>query len=117
LAYESLLKDAESPTESIANFLAQLYFEKENYETASKFMDITRYPQRYNKKYELFLIVESEKFNSHILDDLNTMPLSLSPLNVTVVLIDNLKQLVDNTWKDIENILIEKYKPDGITTT
>jgi hypothetical protein len=115
LAYESLLKDAESPTESIANFLAQLYEFKEDYETAYKFMEITKNPQKYNKKYELFLIVETKKFNKRILDDLNAMQSPLSPLNITIVLIDNLKQLVDSTWKDIENILIEKFKTNEST--
>jgi hypothetical protein len=117
LAYRSLLKDAESPTESIADFLAKLYSFKGDYETADKFMDIVKNPQKYNKKYELFLIVESKKFSAYMLDDLIALSPVLSPLNVVVVLIDNLKQLVDNTWKDIENILIEKYKSNGAIMT
>lgn len=114
LAYNSLLKDASSPSDAIVNFLYKLYIFKENYEIANKFKDIMKNPQKYNKKYELFLIVESKKFSMNMLDDLNSLKPTLSPLNVTVVLIDNLKQLVENTWKDIENILIEKYKTNGI---
>jgi len=114
LAYNSLLKDAESPSDAIINFLYKLYIDKEKYETANKFKDIMKNPDKYNKKYEIFLIVESTKFNTNMLDDLNSLKPNLSPLSVTVVLIDNLKQLVENTWKDIENILIKKYKTDGI---
>jgi len=109
LAYKSLQKDAESPTESIINFLYKLYIEKEDFETANKFRDIMKNPQNYNKKYELFLIVETTKFNEQMLRDLNGLPPTLSPLNVTVVLIDNLKQLVKNTWQDIENVLVDRY--------
>lgn len=59
-AHNSLLKDEQSPTESIADFLARLYFEKEDYVTASKFKDIVKNPQNYNRNFELFLIVEYE---------------------------------------------------------
>lgn len=110
LAYKSLLKDAGAPSESLMDFLARLYLHKEDYETAKKFMDMVKNPQNYNSKYELFLIVEKHKFKDHMLDALNSLPPTLDPLNVTIVLIDNLKQLVDNTWKDIETVLIEKYK-------
>ena len=109
LAYKSLQKDAESPTESIINFLYKLYIEKEDFETANKFRDIMKNPQNYNKKYKLFLIVETTKFNEQMLSELNGLPPTLSPLNVTVVLIDNLKQLVKNTWQDIENVLVDRY--------
>jgi len=116
LAYNSLLKDAESPSDAIVNFLYKLYIEKEKYKTADKFKDIMKNPHKYNKKYEIFLIVESTKFNTNMLDELNLLQPTLYPLNVTIVLIDNLKQLVENTWKDIENILIKKYKTDGNTS-
>jgi len=114
LAYKSLVKDAGSPTDSLLDFLARLYFELKEYETSKKFMDMINNPQRYNKKYELFLIVESRKFKSCMLDDLNSLSPSLSPLNVTIVLVDDLKNLVKNSWKDIENVLVEKYKKEAL---
>ena len=113
LAYQSLYKDEQSPTESIADFLERLYFEKEDYDTASKFKDIVKNPNNYNRKFELFLIVEKDNFErkaDEILSELNELPPKLDPLKVTVVLIDNLKKLIDITWQDIENILIEKLK-------
>lgn len=107
-AYNSLYKDEQSPTESIADFLEKLYFEKKDYVTASKFKDIVKNPQNYNRNFELFLIVEKSKFIDEILQELNDLPPELEPLNITLVFIDNLSDLVKNTWKDIENILIEK---------
>ncbi|MCK5146822.1 DUF1837 domain-containing protein [bacterium] len=107
-AYKSLYKDELSPTESIADFLERLYFEKEDYVTASKFKDIVKNPQNYNRNFELFLIVEKSKFIDEILKELNDLPPELEPLNITLVLIDNLSDLIKKTWQDIENILIEK---------
>lgn len=107
-AYQSLYKDEQSPTETIANFLEQLYFEKEDYDAATKFQDIVKNPNNYNRKFELFLIIEKSKFIDEILKELNGLPPKLNPLNVTIVFIDNLGKLVKETWGDIENVLIKK---------
>jgi hypothetical protein len=109
-AHNSLLKDELSPTESIADFLERLYVEKGDYDTALKFKDIVKNPQNYNKKFELFLIVEKDKFTDIILNELNNLPPKLDPLNVTIVLIDNLGSLVNKTWHDIETVLVDKVK-------
>jgi len=108
LAHNSLLKDEQAPTESIADFLERLYVEKEDYATASKFKDIVKNPQNYNRKFELFLIVEKDNFREEILTDLNNLPPQLNPLSVTMIFIDNLSDLVDRTWKDIESVLVER---------
>lgn len=107
-AHNSLLKDEQSPTESIADFLERLYFEKKDYNTASKFKDIVKNPQNYNKKFELFLIVEKDKFVDAILTDLNKLPPQLEPLTVTIIFIDSLSDLVNRTWDDIESVLVNK---------
>lgn len=108
LAYKSLEKDASSPTSSIANFLEMFYFEKEDFDNANKFKDITRFPQRYNSYFEIFLIFEKSNFRKILLDELEALPPKLSPLKVTLVFVDNLKQLVEKTWQDIEEILVQK---------
>lgn len=107
-AHNSLLMDVNSPTESIADFLERLYFEKKEYNTASKFKDMVKNPQNYNKKFELFLIVEKVNFTADLLIELNSLPPQLDPLNVTIVLIDNLSDLVNRTWLDIEDALVNK---------
>lgn len=108
-AHNSLLKDEQSPTESIADFLERLYVEKEDYDTASKFKDLVKNPQNYNKKFELFLIVEKDNFVEEILTELNELPPQLEPLSVTIVFIDNLSALVNRTWEDIESVLVDKF--------
>lgn len=108
LAHNSLLKDEQSPTESIADFLERLYVEKGDYDTASKFKDIVKNPQNYNRKFELFLIVEKDKFVKEILTELNELPPKLNPLSVTIIFIDDLSSLVNRTWEDIESVLVDK---------
>lgn len=113
LAYKTLLIDSQSPTESIADFLERLFFEKEEYEKALKFKDIIKHPENYQKKYEVFLIVEKNNFIKkmrEILEELNNLSPKLDPLNITIVLIDNLEKLINRTWENIEKTLIEILK-------
>ena len=107
-AYKSLEKDNFSPTSSIANFLEMLYFEKEDFDNADKFKNITRFPQNYNSYFEIFLIFEKNNYRDILLDELETLPSKISPLRVTLIFVDNLKQLVNDTWQDIEEILVNK---------
>jgi hypothetical protein len=111
-AYKSLEKDANSPTSSIANFLELLYFEKNDFENSNKFKDIIKNPQNYTSYYEIFLIIERDKFNEILLDALDVLPPILSPINVTLVFIDELKELVRKTWQDIEEVLVRKINGD-----
>lgn len=113
IAHGSLKKDADSPTDSIADFLERLYFEKEDFENAGKFKDIIKNPRRYQRYYEIYLIVEGTKFDDKILDELNSLPPQLNPLKITVVLVDNLANLVQKTWTDIEDALISRLNIGG----
>ena len=111
-AHNSLAKDELSPTESIADFLERLYVFKEDYVNASKFRDIVKNPQNYNKKYELFLIIEQKNYIEDIITELDKLDNQLSPLNVTLVFIDNLGKLVKSTWEDIESVILKKYQSE-----
>lgn len=95
-AHNSLLKDKNSPTEGIIDFLSRYYYEKGDLNSSSKYHHIIINPGSYNKKFELFFIGEKKSFSESILDDLNTLPPQLSPLNVTVVLIDGFGSLVSD---------------------
>ena len=106
-AYNTLLKDEKSSTETIADFLERLFFERGEYDEAMKFKNIVKNPQDYNRVFELFFIIEKSNFIEDILKELNNRPPELKPLNVTIVFIDKLKQLVENTWQDIENSLVK----------
>ena len=106
IAHNTLLKDEKAPTESIALFLFQLYLEKGDYDNVYKGKDIIKNPQKYNRHFELFFIIERDNFIEEILQELNALPPQSSPLRITIIFIDNLKQLVNNTWQDIENSLV-----------
>jgi len=93
-AHNSLLKDQQQPNEAIADFLNRYYLEFGDQASAAKYFDIVMNPGDYNKGFELFFIIESTKFNTAILDDLENLPPGLSPLNVTIVLIKDLAKLI-----------------------
>lgn len=104
IAHNSLLKDEQIPSEGIADFLGRYFFELGDFDSSSKYMDIVKNPQDYNKKYELFFIIEQSKFISDILTELNSLPTTLNPLRVTVVLISGLGRLIIET----QNLAIEQ---------
>jgi hypothetical protein len=58
------------------------------------------------------LIVEQKKFTEILLNALDELPPTLSPLNVTLVFVDGLKELVEKTWQDIEEVLVQKINGD-----
>ena len=93
-AYNSLLKDEKTPNEGIANFLSNYYYEINDYDAASKYSAIVNHPERYNRNFELFFVIEKAKYIDAIIDDLQNSHPTLSPLCVTVVLIDQLGRLI-----------------------
>lgn len=112
IAHNSLLKDENSPTESIADFLERLFFEKGDYNEAKKFKDIVKNPDQYKRNFEMFFIIDNKNFDEVILEDLNNLPPILKPLNVTLIFIDDLKALIQKTWQDIEKTLVKILKDD-----
>ena len=101
IAHDSLLKDEQAPTEAIADFLARYYFDIGDYDNSRKYFDIVDNSHNYDRYFELFFIIEKDKYIKDILVDLHNLPPRLEPLRITVVLIDNLKVLVKNTWENL----------------
>lgn len=110
LAHNSLLKEQSAPTEAIADFLVRYHVEHKDYTKAAKYRDIVLNPDKYPKKFELFFIIEKDKYIDDIVSELNALPPQLLPLNVTIVFIDNLKNLIEESWKDIEMIVGQLIK-------
>lgn len=124
-AYESLVRDEEKPTETIANFLSNYYFEqaevlftndaddqaKKFYDISTQFAEIVKNPQNYNRSFEIILIIEKSYFKEIIIKKLDALSLKLSPLEITIVLIDNLGDLVTNSYKNAEDIAVKKVFP------
>lgn len=112
IAHNSLAKDESAPTESIAEFLSRLFFEIGKLNEAKKFKDIVKNPQNYKRNFEMFFIIESKNFDKKILDELNNLSPQLAPLRVTLIFIEDLQALVQNTWNDIESVLVKLLKDE-----
>jgi hypothetical protein len=112
VAHNSLLKDENSPTEAIAEFFERLFFEKRNFDEAKKFKDMVKNPQNYKRNFEMFFIIDKDNFDMKILDELNVLPPQLDPLKVTLIFIEDLQNLVQNTWDDIESALVKLLKDE-----
>jgi hypothetical protein len=98
-AHNSLLKDESNSNEGIADFLCKYFYDKEDFDKSTQYGDIVKSPKSYNRNFELFFIIESKEYIKEILDDLEKLPPALKPLNTTVVLIANLKDLVTEIHK------------------
>jgi len=96
-AHNSLLKDEQTPTEGIADFLARYYFEMCDFDESSKYQKIVKNPYQYNRNFELFFVIETRRFITDILDELENLPPTLKPLRITVVLINELRRLTLET--------------------
>ena len=111
LAHNSLLKDNNAPSEMLADFLMRYYIDRNQFDMAAKFSDIVQNPSKYNRKFELFFIVEENKYTDKIFEELNDLPPQLDPLRVTVIIIKDLQKLIDDTWSDIELRLVNLIIP------
>lgn len=97
IAHNSLLSSESSPNEQIADHLSRYFHEIGDFERSDKYFDIVRNPLNYKRNFELFFIIDHDKYICDILDDLHCLPPSLNPLNVTIVLIKNLGRLIIET--------------------
>jgi len=111
IAHNSLMKDEQAPNEFIADFLARNYYETQEWAKATQYSDIVKNPLKYKKAYELFFIVDDKSTLTDILNDLEHLPPTLTPLRTTVVLIKDLARLlviakkaaIDTTIKKVYN--------------
>jgi hypothetical protein len=98
IAHNSLQKDENVPNEGIADFLSRKFYEEGDNDKSLLYHDIVKNPSNYTKNYELFFILEKSAYLSVILDDLEKLPPTLKPLSVTVVLLDNLRQITETVY-------------------
>jgi hypothetical protein len=57
-------------------------------------------------------MIDSKNFDIKILEELNVLPPQLDPLKVTLIFIEDLQALVQNTWDDIESVLVKLLKDE-----
>ncbi len=97
-AHNGLSNDMASGHDGIADFLMRYYSELKDFDKAKKYHNIILNPKQYNKLYELFFIVDKTAYKEEVLSDLEAMPPTLKPLNITLVLLDNFRALVDKCY-------------------
>ena len=110
-AHNSLKNDI--PNEYIADFLQRYYYEfaeayiergfeseaNKCYEISDKYGQIRNYPKNYTRTFEIVLLLEKSKYKENILEMLHTLPPSIEPLEVTVILISNIKSITEKTYE------------------
>ncbi|MBP3367682.1 MAG: hypothetical protein J6K96_11970 [Treponema sp.] len=104
IAYKSLEKDMLSDTETILDFMSRFYFETHEYEKSDRFSDLVDGASTVDKSYEIFVITDSNVLSKNyqqLLSELHSIHKKISPLSVTFVFIDNLKELMTDTWNTI----------------
>lgn len=102
-AYESLYRDNGESLPDIIDFISRLFYFQGNFEMADKFDDVFSNMEKYGKEFQIFLIFDKKLWKEDILEILNDIPPELENLFVTVVLIDGLRDLIDETY----NLTIE----------
>lgn len=111
VAYNSLEKDIDSSRETILDYMSRLYLEKEDYKKAQLFSDLVEQKKTIDKSFKIFIITDSsiikdketdnEKDFLQTLTDIATIKNKISPLSVTYIFIDKIKELVTDTWDTI----------------
>lgn len=101
LACKSLEKDEKIPNEAIADFLSRQFYDKNDFESADKYGDIVDKANKLNRNFELFFVGEKSTYSENILAELNALPPKLKPLNITIVLIENFKELIKDLRETI----------------
>ncbi|MDR3715869.1 MAG: hypothetical protein P4L51_23895 [Puia sp.] len=114
LAHNSLKKDEQEASEGIADFLVRLYAGQNDFDSAAKYLDIVLHPDNYSRKFELYIIVEKSKYKIDILTALDSLPPSLIPLGVTVVLIEHLDRLVKDIYALVSERTVHEIFPPSV---
>lgn len=122
-AHNSLLKDQESGQQAIADMLSRKHFEngklledagnenkaKEHFKIGKDYNEIVRKPESFEQEFEIVLIREKGSYVEDELNDLNNLPPKFSPMHVTLFLVDNLDNLIkesftvafEKIWKEV----------------
>lgn len=120
-AHNSLQRDEQSPNEGIADFISRVYEEKaimyaedgdnnnmdKMLTLAKKYHNIVKNPSDYNRNFELFFIAEKSSYETVVLEALNTRVSLLNPLNVTILLIENLNDLINSSRESVIQSTLE----------
>ncbi|MBF4468613.1 MAG: DUF1837 domain-containing protein [Methanobrevibacter arboriphilus] len=102
-AYEGVVKNnKENP--DIVNFVSNCLERENNYEFMELFDNALLDPKSYNKDFEIFIVIEKDVYKPDILDALHEEDINLPNLNLNLLLIDSMKDLFENTYKQVGTV-------------
>ena len=104
IAYKSLEKDALSDKESIMDYMSRLFWAEQKYDESDLFSDLVDGKKTVSRCYGIFVITDSniayEKCKEMLIE-LKKIKKNIGPLTVTFVFIDEIKELMTETWNTI----------------
>lgn len=106
--HDSLVRDDALQDPEILKFFCTVLYSAQKYEEGEFFSKLRLQIIDYDKEYRLFLIHEKSTWKEDVLSNLNSYELSSSLINfsVTVVLVEQLRKLIDESysraWKSVE---------------
>ncbi len=106
-AYNSLCNDSEKAFIDMLNFISTLFFDRGNYEMADRYDELIKNPDSIDKDYHAFIIMEKSVWKDAILDCLNREAFDFEDVYLNILLIDNMKNIVEETYLRTENMAIE----------
>ena len=110
VAHDSLKYDTEQVVNPVLRFMMQKSFESKEFDQAKLFREIIHKIRVLNKKYGIFIMTEdSETKIPSLIDALEKLSNRLSPLSMTIVLVDDLTFIRNEVWGGIEKYAFNLY--------
>ncbi|WP_349673091.1 Hachiman antiphage defense system protein HamA [Lacrimispora sp.] len=106
-AYESIYNNSSKAFADMLNFISNFYYEKEDFEMSDKYDALIKEPNSINMDYHSFIIMEKGLWKSDILDCLDDEIVKFDDVYINILLIDNMKNLIDETYRRVEKIAEE----------
>ena len=97
-AYEELISEYNADIPLIYSFISRMFDNNQNYDLADQFDEYIK-ANNNNKKGNIFLLFEKKYWDNEIIDKLNTVEIEIKDLKVIVILINNLKSLIETTYQ------------------
>jgi len=102
---ELVLNNVEVP--EIVNYISRRLEDRDEYNLVCLFDKAIRDPKSYSKDFHIFLIFEKDKWKEDILKNLDNFQVELPNLTLNVVLINSLKDLINETYSLVPEVAEE----------
>lgn len=112
IAYNSLSHDFSNVTQPMLDYMAQRFDEQGNEELSKKYIQLSTSYRGMDTNYEIFLITSTQVPLPNydvLIQSLNSMSLTLNPLKLTIVLIDDLYTIINDVWNGCAQRAVDLY--------